>query len=103
MIKDVYKINNQGIYQDVYKINTKNQTYYNGVKWLEIDFDYVETQPPNAKIVKWGNEEWIVIEEYPIEPREPQPPTELEIQQQIINTLGQELAQLKLQFMMGGI
>jgi len=30
-------------------------------------------------------------------------PTESEIQQQIINTLGQELAQLKLQFMMGGI
>lgn len=33
----------------------------------------------------------------------PQPPTELEIQQEITNTLGQELAMLKLKFMMGGI
>ena len=35
----------------------------------------------------------------PLPPR----PTETEIQQEIINTLGQELAQLKLQFMMGGM
>ena len=31
------------------------------------------------------------------------PKTETEIQQEIINTLGQELTQLKLQFMMGGM
>src|SRR5690606_29706324 len=31
------------------------------------------------------------------------PKTEIEIQQEIINTLGQELALLKLQFMMGGM
>lgn len=31
------------------------------------------------------------------------PKTEVEIQQEIINVLGQELAQLKLQFMMGGM
>lgn len=33
----------------------------------------------------------------------PPKPTEMEIQQEIINTLGQELAMLKLQFMMGGM
>ena len=33
----------------------------------------------------------------------PPQPTEIEMQQQIINTLGQELAQLKLQFMIGGM
>jgi len=33
----------------------------------------------------------------------PPKPTEIEIQQEIISTLGQELALLKLQFMMGGM
>jgi hypothetical protein len=33
----------------------------------------------------------------------PPKPTEMEIQQQIINTLGQELAQLKLKIVMGGM
>ena len=33
----------------------------------------------------------------------PPKPTELEIQQEIINTLGRELAQLKLQFIKGGM
>lgn len=33
----------------------------------------------------------------------PPKPSELEIQKEIINTLGQELAQLKLQLMIGGM
>ena len=103
MIRYIYKIDSEGVYIDCYIADVEKNVYYNGEKWLEIDFDYVKTQPPNAKVVKWENEEWIVIEEYPIEPIPPHEPTELEIQQQIINTLGQELAQLKLQFMMGGM
>jgi hypothetical protein len=75
MIKDVYKINTEKIYEDMYKINTENNTYYNGSEWLEIDFEYVEAKPPHAKVVRWDGSKWIVIEEYPIEPIEPQPPT----------------------------
>lgn len=75
MIKDVYKIGANGIYQDLCKINTDNNTYYNGIEWVDINFNYVETQPPYAKVVKWENENWVVIEEYPVEPQVPQPPT----------------------------
>ena len=75
MIKDIYKINNEGIYEDVYKANLKENTYYNGEEWLEIDFNYVEVQPPNAKVVKWEKGKWIVIEEYPVEPQQPQLPS----------------------------
>lgn len=75
MIKEIYKINSDGIYEDVYLANLEENTYYNGEKWLEIDFDYVEVKPPHAKVVRWDGSKWIVIEEYPIEPIEPQPPT----------------------------
>lgn len=102
-MEQIYKINNNLVFEDVYLANIDNNTYYKGIEWLEIDFIYVEVKPPNAKVVKWENEKWVVLEEYPIEPIRPQEPTEIETQRQIINTLGQELAQLKLQFMMGGI
>lgn len=46
---------------------------------------------------------WKTKAEIEEENNKPKEPTESEKQQQIINTLGQELAQLKLQFMMGGM
>lgn len=46
---------------------------------------------------------WKTKQEIEEEKNRPKEPTELEIQQDIINALGQELAQLKLQFMMGGM
>lgn len=55
---------------------------------------------------KWTGTEWIedmTQEEIDDLNNQPKEPTESEIQQQVINTLGQELAQLKLQFMMGGM
>jgi len=75
MIKEIYKINSDGIYEDVYLANLEENNYYNGEEWIEIDFDYVEVKPPHAKVVRWDGSKWIVIEEYPIEPIEPQPPT----------------------------
>ena len=42
-------------------------------------------------------QEWLENKDKPLKP------TEMEIQQQIINILGQELAQLKLKIMMGGM
>jgi len=76
---DVYKINSDGIYEDVFKINTEKNTYYDGEKWQTIDFTYVEEQPPYAKVVKWENDTWIIVEEYPVEPQPPQEPTEIEM------------------------
>lgn len=76
--KDIYRVDDHGIYVDIYKINVENNTYYNGIEWLEIDFEYVEIKPPNAKVAKWGNNGWIVVEEHPIEIQEPQPPTQEE-------------------------
>jgi hypothetical protein len=75
MIKEIYKINSDGIYEDVYLANLEENSCYNGEEWIEIDFDYVEVKPPHAKVVRWDGSKWIVIEEYPIEPIEPQPPT----------------------------
>ena len=75
MIKEIYKINSDGIYEDVYLANLEENNYYNGEEWSEIDFSYVEAKPPHAKVVRWDGSKWIVIEEYPIEPIEPQPPT----------------------------
>lgn len=75
MIKEIYKINSKGIYEDVYLANLEENSCYNGEEWIEIDFDYVEVKPPHAKVVRWDGSKWIVIEEYPIEPIEPQPPT----------------------------
>ena len=75
MIKDVYKIDNNGLYVDVYKINTEKNAYYDGIKWSEVDFYYVDVQPPSAKIVKWENNNWTIVEEYPTEPIPPQPPS----------------------------
>lgn len=46
---------------------------------------------------------WKTESEIEEEKNKPKEPTELEIQQQIINTLGLELAQLKLQILMGGM
>ena len=46
---------------------------------------------------------WKTKAEIEEENNKPKEPTELEVQKQIINTLGQELAELKLQFMMGGM
>lgn len=73
MMKDVYKINGNGFYIDVYKINVEENTYYNGFEWLEIDFEFVDIPPMRAKSIKWDNGEWIIIEEYPIEEILPQP------------------------------
>lgn len=75
MIKDIYKIDNTGVYVDIYKINTENNTYYNGSEWLNIDFDYTEIKPPIAKTVKLEDGEWIAVEEYPSEPQLPQLPS----------------------------
>lgn len=47
---------------------------------------------------KYNHESWLKELEQINNPK-----SESEIQQEIINTLGQELAQLKLQFMMGGM
>lgn len=71
----IYKIDINGVYEDMYQANLKENTYYNGEKWLEIDFDYVKIQPPNAKVVKWENGEWVVIEEYLVESPQLQQPT----------------------------
>jgi hypothetical protein len=95
MIKDVYKINNEGVYVDIYKINTDENTYYDGFEWVGIDFDYVELPPPHAKVTKWEVNKWVVIEEYPVEPQPPQEPTIEERLQQTENTL--------LYLLMGGI
>ena len=74
-MKNIYKIDTSGIYEDVYLANLEENNYYNGEEWSEIDFSYVEAKPPHAKVARWDGSKWIVIEEYPIEPIEPQPPT----------------------------
>lgn len=78
MIKEIYKINSDGIYEDVYLANLEENSCYNGEEWIEIDFDYVEAKPPHAKAIKWNGSEWVVVEEYPVEPIPPQPPTQEE-------------------------
>lgn len=103
MIKDVYRIDKEGIHLDIYKIKTTENTYYNGEEWLDIDFNYVEVKPPYAKLVRWTGAEWEVIDEYPVEEILPQEPTIEEQQLEIINALGQELTMLKIQLIMGGV
>ena len=78
MIKEIYKINSKGIYEDVYLANLEENSCYNGEEWIEIDFDYVEVKPPHAKVARWDGSKWIVIEEYPNEEAEPRQPTTLE-------------------------
>lgn len=95
MIKEIYKINSDGIYEDVYLANLEENNYYNGEEWSEIDFSYVEAKPPHAKVVKWEDNSWVVVEEYLIEPQLPQEPTIEERLQQTENTL--------LYLLMGGI
>lgn len=65
MLKQVFLLNENGIYKDTVLINTDDNTYYDGEKWSELTFNYVEVVPPAAKIVKWDGEKWSVIEEYP--------------------------------------
>ena len=74
MIKAIYRIDDEGKYVDVYLGKIAENKYYDGEKWLEIDFEYVEIEPPNAKVVKWENGEWVIIEEYPKESQQPQLP-----------------------------
>lgn len=87
MIKTIYKISSGGIYEDIYLANLEENVYYNGEEWLEIDFNYVELQPPNAKVMQWVSGNWIVIEDYPIEPISPHEPTDIEILQEENNKL----------------
>ena len=75
MITEIYKIDSNSIYIDVYLACLEEDTYYNGSEWLKIDFDYVEVHPPNAEVVKWGIDEWVVVEEYPPQSQYPQIPT----------------------------
>jgi len=72
---DVYKIDSNGFYDGMYKINIEKNAYYNGTEWLNIDFEYKITKPPHAKIVKWESEQWIVVEEYQAELIQPKEPT----------------------------
>lgn len=46
---------------------------------------------------------WKTKQEIEEEKNRPKEPTEMEVQQEIINTLGKELTLLKLQIMMGGM
>ena len=46
---------------------------------------------------------WKTKAEIEEEKNRPKPPTKEELQQEIINTLGQELAQLKVQLIMKGV
>lgn len=66
-----------------------------------------EVEPPfHLHRAKWNGSEWIedmTQEEIDALNNQPKEPTEIEKQQETINTLGRELAQLKLQFMMGGM
>lgn len=96
-MKKVIKIDETGLFIEDVLINENE----------EIPLDCIETPCPNGFYMpKWNGAKWVEgltqeeIDELNNQPREL---TEIEIQQQIINTLGQEIALLKLQFMMGGM
>ena len=55
------------------------------------------------RCLKLAKIKWKTKSEIEEEKNKPKEPTEMEIQQEIINALGQELTLLKLQIMMGGI
>lgn len=76
MIKQVFLIDKSGIYLDTVLLEEDNNTYYDGVDWTLLNFEYVETVPPHGKIVKWDGSKWIVVEEYPKEPILPALPSE---------------------------
>jgi len=99
MIKEIYKINSKGIYEDVYLANLEENSCYNGEEWIEIDFDYVEVKPPHAKVVKWDGSKWIVIEEYPTEPQQPLPPS----MEERLEAAEQTILELMEIIMMGGM
>ena len=78
MIKQVFLIDINGIYKDSVLINIEDNTYYDGERWIELIFNYVEVVPPHGKVVKWDGSKWTIIEEYPKEPPLPIIPSEQE-------------------------
>ena len=95
MIKQVFLIDINGIYKDTVLINIKDNTYYDGEKWIELTFNYVEVVPPHGKVVKWDGSKWTIIEEYPKEELPiPQPSTQDKLNAELIK----QNAELKVEF-----
>lgn len=92
MIKQVFLIDKSGIYLDTVLLEADNNTYYDGVDWTMLNFEYVETVPPHGKVVKWDGSKWTIIEEYPKEPPLPVTPSE---QDKLNSELIKQNAELK--------
>ena len=101
MMKDVYKVDEQGFYTDFVKVDEENNTYYtDSFEWDNVDFEYVEAAPPTLCRPKWNGAEWkegATAEEIQTwqetnQPSEPEP-TETEILQQAIAELSIVAAQ----------
>jgi len=103
MKKQVYRIDKNGYLKEIYVVEFDEE----GNCLKELAENIITTDIPQGLYrAKWAGIQWVedmAQEEIDALNNQPKEPTEIEIQQQIINTLGQELAQLKLQFMMGGM
>jgi len=100
MKKEVYKINDDGYVIDKYVVNCDSEG--NVIDKL-LPNTITKSIPDGLFLAKWNGESWVEgmsKDEINAIRNAPKEPTELEKQQEIINIVGQELAQLKLQLMM---
>jgi hypothetical protein len=103
MKKQAYEIDENGYIKEIYVVEFDEK----GNPLEELTENMVIIDPPQGLYrAKWTGTEWIedmTQEEIEILNNQPRESTTEEIQQEIINTLGQELAQLKIQLIMKGV